>query len=60
MRGKPWHPCWRPGRHSRNHAAYLQHWITLLRRTPRLLHQVQSEARRAADLISAEDAADPA
>jgi antirestriction protein ArdC len=34
-----------------NHAAYLSHWIALLRESPRLLLQVLSEARKAADLI---------
>jgi antirestriction protein ArdC len=43
------------GSDTRNHAAYLQHWIELLQRTPRLLFQVLSEARRAADLICCED-----
>jgi antirestriction protein ArdC len=34
-----------------NHAAYLGHWIELLRASPRLLLQVLSDARKAADLI---------
>ncbi|KEF42172.1 MAG: topoisomerase [Cyanobium sp. CACIAM 14] len=37
-----------------NHAAYLGHWVELLRATPRVLLQVLGEARRAADLISPE------
>ena len=41
-----------------NHAAYLAHWIELLRESPRLLFQVLSEARQAADLIAPE-LADP-
>ena len=38
-----------------NHAAYLGHWLELLRESPRLLLQVLSDARRAADLICPED-----
>jgi antirestriction protein ArdC len=38
----------------RHHAAYLSHWIELLRESPRLLFQVLGEARRAADLIAPE------
>ncbi|MFN5697666.1 MAG: zincin-like metallopeptidase domain-containing protein, partial [Cyanobacteriota bacterium] len=34
-----------------NHAAYLGHWIELLRASPRLLLQVLSDARKAAELI---------
>jgi antirestriction protein ArdC len=34
-----------------NHAAYLQHWITLLKTTPALLLRLLGEARQAADLI---------
>ncbi len=34
-----------------NHAAYLQHWITLLKTTPTLLLRLLAEARQAADLI---------
>jgi len=41
-----------------NHAAYLDHWIGLLRETPRLLFQVLAEARRAAELICPEQRAD--
>ncbi|MFM8605510.1 MAG: zincin-like metallopeptidase domain-containing protein [Cyanobium sp.] len=37
-----------------NHAAYLGHWIELLRSSPRLLLQVLGDARRAADLIHPE------
>ena len=37
-----------------NHAAYLSHWIALLRESPRLLWKLLSEARRAADLICPE------
>jgi antirestriction protein ArdC len=44
------------GSDTRNHAAYLSHWIALLRETPRLLLQVLSDARRAADLIVPENA----
>lgn len=46
------------GSDTQNHAAYLSHWIALLRETPRLLLQVLSDARRAADLIAPE-VADP-
>ncbi len=42
------------GSDSANHAAYLAHWVQLLRQSPRLLFQVLSEARRAADLICPE------
>jgi len=38
-----------------NHAAYLGHWLELLRESPRLLLQVLNDARRAADLICPED-----
>jgi antirestriction protein ArdC len=34
-----------------NHAAYLGHWVELLRESPRVLLQVLSDARKAADLI---------
>lgn len=37
-----------------NHAAYLSHWIELLRESPRLLLKLLSEARQAADLICPE------
>jgi len=37
-----------------NHAAYLGHWIALLQESPRMLLQVLSDARRAADLICPE------
>ena len=37
-----------------NHAAYLGHWVELLRESPRVLLQVLSEARRAADLVCPE------
>ncbi len=37
-----------------NHAAYLHHWIALLKESPRVLLQVLSDARRAADLICPE------
>lgn len=37
-----------------NHAAYLAHWIELLRESPRLLLKLLSEARQAADLICPE------
>ena len=36
------------------HAAYLSHWIELLKESPRVLFQVLSEARQAADLICPE------
>jgi len=37
-----------------NHAAYLTHWIALLRESPRLLLKLLSEARQAAELICPE------
>ncbi|MFM8525909.1 MAG: zincin-like metallopeptidase domain-containing protein [Cyanobacteriota bacterium] len=37
-----------------NHAAYLSHWVALLRESPRVLLQVLADARRAADLIAPE------
>ncbi len=43
-----------------NHAAYLGHWVALLRESPRLLLQVLGEARRAADLIAPERQAEAA
>ncbi|MCP9915267.1 ArdC family protein [Cyanobium sp. ATX 6F1] len=39
-----------------SHAAYLGHWIELLKESPRVLFQVLSEARQAADLICPEAA----
>jgi antirestriction protein ArdC len=38
-----------------NHAAYLGHWVQMLRETPRVLLKVLSDARKAADLISPPD-----
>nr|WP_254940713.1 zincin-like metallopeptidase domain-containing protein [Cyanobium sp. Morenito 9A2] len=37
-----------------SHAAYLGHWIELLKESPKVLFQVLSEARQAADLICPE------
>ena len=37
-----------------NHAAYLGHWVELLRESPRVLLRVLSDARRVADLICPE------
>ena len=37
-----------------SHAAYLGHWIELLKESPRVLIQVLSEVRQAADLICPE------
>jgi antirestriction protein ArdC len=37
-----------------NHAAYLGHWVALLKESPRVLLQVLGDARRAADLICPE------
>ena len=34
-----------------NHAAYLGHWVQMLRESPRVLLKVLSDARKAADLI---------
>jgi antirestriction protein ArdC len=34
-----------------NHAAYLGHWVQILRESPRVLLKVLSDARKAADLI---------
>ena len=42
------------GSDTRNHAAYLSHWIALLRESPCLLLKLLSEARKAADLICPE------
>jgi antirestriction protein ArdC len=39
-----------------SHAAYLGHWAELLKESPRVLFQVLSEARQAADLICPEPA----
>ena len=38
-----------------NHAAYLGHWVELLRESPRVLLQVLSDARNTADLICPEE-----
>lgn len=35
-----------------NHAAYLQHWVRLLRESPGVLFQVLGEARRAVGLVA--------
>ncbi|MCX5932673.1 MAG: zincin-like metallopeptidase domain-containing protein [Cyanobacteria bacterium] len=37
-----------------SHAAYLGHWVELLKESPRVLFQMLSEARQAADLICPE------
>ena len=37
-----------------NHAAYLGHWVELLKESPRVLLQVLSDARKAADLVCPE------
>jgi antirestriction protein ArdC len=37
-----------------SHAAYLGHWIELLKESPRVFFQVLSEARQAVDLICPE------
>ena len=37
-----------------NHAAYLSHWVELLQKSPRVLLQVLSDARKAADLVCPE------
>jgi len=37
-----------------NHAAYLSGWISMLRESPKILLKVLSDARKAADLITAE------
>ncbi len=34
-----------------NHAAYLGHWVELLKETPQVLFQVLGEARRAVELV---------
>ncbi len=39
-----------------SHAAYLGHWIEMLKESPKVLFQVLSEARQAADLICPEAA----
>lgn len=36
-----------------SHAAYLSHWVEMLRESPRVLLKVLSDARKAADLVSA-------
>jgi antirestriction protein ArdC len=42
------------GSDASNHAAYLAGWLGLLRQSPRVLLQVLSDARRAADLVCPE------
>lgn len=37
-----------------SHAAYLGHWMELLRESPKVLFQVLSEARQAGDLVCPE------
>lgn len=37
-----------------NHAAYLQHWVRLLRESPEVLFQVLGEARQAVKLVAPE------
>jgi len=37
-----------------SHAAYLGHWVELLKESPKVLFQVLSEARQAVDLICPE------
>lgn len=37
-----------------NHAAYLSHWVELLKESPRVLLQVLGNARKAADLVCPE------
>ncbi len=37
-----------------NHAAYLSHWVELLKESPQVLLQVLSDARKAADLVCPE------
>lgn len=41
-----------------NHAAYLSHWATLLKESPKVLYRILSEARKAADLVCPEDRED--
>jgi antirestriction protein ArdC len=41
-----------------NHAAYLGHWVELLQESPRVLLQVLSDARKAADLVVPESSRD--
>ncbi|MCT0199589.1 DUF1738 domain-containing protein [Synechococcus sp. CS-1325] len=43
-----------------SHAAYLAHWIELLKESRKVLFQVLSEARQAVDLISPEPTQEPA
>jgi antirestriction protein ArdC len=42
------------GSDTQNHAAYLSHWIAMLRESPHLLLTLLSQARKAADLICPE------
>lgn len=42
------------GSEIKSHAAYLGHWVELLKESPRVLFQVLTEARLAADLIRSE------
>jgi antirestriction protein ArdC len=39
------------GREIESHAAYLAHWVELLKESPKVLFLMLSEARQAADLI---------
>jgi len=42
-----------------NHAAYLQHWVRLLRKSPGVLFQVLGEASRAVELVANQVQAGP-
>lgn len=42
-----------------NHAAYLGHWVELLKESPQVLYQVLGEARRAVELVLPEGEAFP-
>lgn len=37
-----------------NHAAYLEHWVKMLKESPKILYKILSESRKAADLICPE------
>ncbi|WP_254938823.1 hypothetical protein [Cyanobium sp. Morenito 9A2] len=43
-----------------SHAAYLGHWVELLKESTKVLFQVLGEARQAADLICPEPTQEPA
>jgi antirestriction protein ArdC len=40
-----------------NHAAYLGHWVEMLKESPKVLLKVLSDSRNAADLVTESESA---